>query len=43
MGSVRHFCVIWGRWKFENWRLFRLTEHSNRSGQVRWRMWDKVL
>ena len=39
----RHFCVIWSGWKFENWRLYRFREHSNRNGQVRWHMWDKVL
>lgn len=38
----RHFLVVVGNWKFENWRLYRLREHQNHSGKVRWHMWDKV-
>lgn len=38
----RHFLIVCGAWKFENWRLYRLREHSNHNGKVRWRMWDGV-
>lgn len=39
----RHFVIVVGRWKFENWRLYQLREHHNHNGKVRWHMWDIVL
>jgi hypothetical protein len=40
----RHFCLIVGRWKLENWRLYRLTEHhSAKKASNRWVMWDRIL
>ena len=42
----RYLCVIIGDWKFENWHLYRWTEHVDaKTGgkKARWHMWDKVL
>jgi hypothetical protein len=41
---TRHFLIVVGRWKFENWHLYRLREHvAVKNIAVRWRMWDLVL
>lgn len=40
---TRHFLIRWGRWKFENWHLYRLSPHQNHDGKARWVMWDVVL
>jgi hypothetical protein len=40
----RHFLIVVGRWKFENWRLYRKTEHvdaKTRGAKARWWMWDR--
>jgi hypothetical protein len=39
----RHFLIVVGRWKLENWHLYCLRPHQNRSGRARWTMWDRVL
>jgi len=39
----RHFVCVLGRWKLENWRVYRQRVHTNRAGNARWLMWDKVL
>jgi hypothetical protein len=43
MSVHRHFLVVVGKWKFENWRLYRLREHRNHNGKVRWTMWDRCF
>jgi hypothetical protein len=35
----RHFLVVVGNWKFQNWHLYRLTPCANHDGTVRWSMW----
>jgi len=40
---TRHFLIVVGRWKFENWGLYCGRPHQNHSGQERWVMWDPVL
>lgn len=39
----RHFCVILGDWKFEDWHLYRWRRHVARSGQVSWWDWERLL
>lgn len=39
----KHFLIVLGNWKFENWHLYRLREHCNHNGKVRWRMWDQFF
>jgi hypothetical protein len=39
----RHFVIVVGRWKFENWHLYRLCWHRNHNGKVRWQLWDIYL
>ncbi len=40
----RHFVVIVGRWKFENWHLYRRTQHvAAKKASVRWVSWDRVF
>lgn len=36
----RHFLIVIGRWKFEDWHLYRLRWHFGRKN--RWQMWDRV-
>lgn len=44
MSAHRHFCIVWGTWKFENWHLYRLRTHrAVRKPSVRWVMWNKVI
>jgi hypothetical protein len=44
MSSHRHFLCVWGRWKFENWRLYRQVQrHSKGNAANRWMTWDLVL
>ena len=40
---TRHFCLILGRVKIENWRVYIERLHHNKSGQCRWRMWDRLI
>lgn len=43
--SSRYFCVIVGRWKVENWRLYRLRLHVDAKThglKARWYMWDRA-
>lgn len=42
----RHCCIVIGRWKLENWHLYRFAEHvdaKTRGKKARWSMWDRVL
>jgi hypothetical protein len=42
----RHFVAIVGRWKLENWHVYRYTEHRDaKTGgeKARWWMWDRVI
>jgi hypothetical protein len=42
----RHLCIVVGRWRFENWHLYRKNEHrdAKTNGQkARWWMWDRVF
>lgn len=42
----RHFCVIVGRWKLENWHVYRYNGHSDaRTGglKARWTTWDRIV
>jgi hypothetical protein len=40
----KHFCCVWGRWKLENWHLYRYREHQavNNPG-IRRHDWDRLL
>lgn len=40
--SHRYFCCVVGNWKVQNWRLYRLREHRNKTGDVRWLGWDQL-
>lgn len=42
----RHCCIVVGRWKLENWRLYRYTEHRDaktKGAKAIWWMWDRVF
>jgi hypothetical protein len=42
----RHLKIIVGRWKLEDWRLYRYTEHRDaKTGgkKARWMMWDRIV
>ena len=39
----RHFLIVVGPWKFENWHLYRLRPHTNKKRNARWLMWDRVV
>jgi hypothetical protein len=40
----RHCCIVIGRLKLENWRLYIRREHcSAKNPNNRWQMWDRVL
>jgi hypothetical protein len=41
----RHFLIVVGRWKFENWHLYRYTQHcsAKKPKQIRWMMWDRII
>ena len=40
----RHFLIVVGDWKFENWHLYRLGwTHSRGKESNRWRVWKRML
>lgn len=39
----RHFLVVVGQWKFENWHLYRLGTTQNRTGKYTWKVWRRVI
>lgn len=42
----RYCCIIFGNWKIQNWRLYRLREHvdaKTNGEKVRRKDWDRVL
>jgi hypothetical protein len=47
IGAVgRHLCIVIGRWKLENWHVYRYTEHRDaKTGgrKARWMMWDRII
>lgn len=40
---TRHFCIVWGRFKLENWRLYRLSPHRSRGPKKQVSGTDKSL
>jgi len=39
----RHFLIIVGRFKFENWHLYRHVDKQSKSGKAQWWTWERVL
>lgn len=42
----RHFIIVLGTWKFENWRVYRYRQHRDaktNGAKARWMMWDRCL
>lgn len=39
---TRHFVIVLGSWKFENWRLYRYRQHTNKKGNAVWHTWDYI-
>jgi hypothetical protein len=43
MRALRHFVLIIGGWKFEDWHLYRWCGHrSARNPTIAWYDWDRV-
>ncbi len=43
-GVHRHFLIVVGEWKFENWHLYRQRQHhAVKDPKIRWYAWDLVL
>lgn len=41
---IRHLCIRWGDWKFENWHLYRWRRHVGaRNTAITWNDWDVIL
>lgn len=40
----RYCCIVVGRWKLQDWHLFRLRpHHAAKQPSIRWLGWDRVL
>jgi hypothetical protein len=42
----RHLKIIVGRWKLEDWHVYRYTEHVDAKtggNKARWMMWDRII
>lgn len=39
----RHFLIVVGWWKFENWHVYHYTKTGNIKGNITWWKWRRVI